>query len=99
MEPRVPKIFSSFAPADEVWPLTKMAKVQGATVLPPSQAVAELSTYKSRDGLKVDELIDSRLHGGLTYNDFLVLPGYIDFPASKVDLRTRVTRNLSLIHI
>ena len=73
-----------------------MAKVQGATVLPPSQAVAELSTYKSRDGLKVDELIDSRLHGGLTYNDFLVLPGYIDFPASKVDLRTRVTRNIVL---
>lgn len=33
--------------------------------------------YESRDGLSVHELIDSKKHGALTYNDFLVLPGYI----------------------
>ncbi|WFC96102.1 IMP dehydrogenase [Malassezia brasiliensis] len=73
-----------------------MAKVNNADVLPPSAAAKELSNYTYGDGLSVTELIDSRTHGGLTYNDFLVLPGYIDFPASKVDLRTRVTRNVVL---
>lgn len=33
--------------------------------------------YKHQDGLDVQTLLDSRTHGGLTYNDFLVLPGYI----------------------
>ena len=33
--------------------------------------------YPSRDGLDVRQLVDSRENGGLTYNDFLVLPGYI----------------------
>ena len=33
--------------------------------------------YESRDGLHVDQLLDSTKNGGLTYNDFLVLPGYI----------------------
>ena len=31
----------------------------------------------SRDGLDAKTLLDSRVNGGLTYNDFLVLPGYI----------------------
>lgn len=73
-----------------------MAKVNNADVLPPSAAAKELNNYTYGDGLLISELIDSRTHGGLTYNDFLVLPGYIDFPASKVDLRTRVTRNVVL---
>lgn len=33
--------------------------------------------YKSKDGLSVYDLIDSKQNGALTYNDFLVLPGYI----------------------
>jgi hypothetical protein len=33
--------------------------------------------YESRDGLDVQTLLDSKEHGALTYNDFLVLPGYI----------------------
>lgn len=33
--------------------------------------------YDSRDGLSVYDLIDSKKNGALTYNDFLVLPGYI----------------------
>lgn len=73
-----------------------MAKVNGAEVLPPSAAKELLKQYASADGLSVSELVDSRAHGGLTYNDFLVLPGYINFPASKVDLRTRVTKNIVL---
>ena len=33
--------------------------------------------YEERDGIDVRALLDSKRHGGLTYNDFLVLPGYI----------------------
>ena len=33
--------------------------------------------YESRDGLSVYDLIDSKKNGALTYNDFLVLPGFI----------------------
>lgn len=33
--------------------------------------------YGDSDGLSVYDLLDSKKHGALTYNDFLVLPGYI----------------------
>jgi IMP dehydrogenase len=35
------------------------------------------SEYTERDGIDVQTLLDSKTNGGLTYNDFLVLPGYI----------------------
>ncbi|CEH14005.1 imp dehydrogenase [Ceraceosorus bombacis] len=65
-------------------------------LLDPADALGTLASYKTGDGLSMDELIDSRQHGGLTYNDFLVLPGYIDFPASAASLKTKVTRNVTL---
>lgn len=73
-----------------------MAKVSSGDILPPAAAHETLSKYEKGDGLSIEELIDSRKNGGLTYNDFLVLPGFIDFPASKVDLRTRVTKKIVL---
>ena len=48
------------------------------------------------DGLSVQELMDSKTRGGLTYNDFLVLPGLVDFPSSEVSLQTKLTRNITL---
>ena len=33
--------------------------------------------YPVRDGLDAKTLLDSKINGGLTYNDFLILPGYI----------------------
>lgn len=38
------------------------------TLLDPKNAIKELETYKTKDGLSMKELVDSRLHGGLTYN-------------------------------
>ena len=35
------------------------------------------SQYSNKDGIDVHTLLDSAKHGGLTYNDFLILPGYI----------------------
>jgi len=36
------------------------------------------------DGLSAEQLFGSGK--GLTYDDFIVLPGYIDFQASEVDI-------------
>ncbi|PGH05512.1 inosine-5'-monophosphate dehydrogenase [Polytolypa hystricis UAMH7299] len=52
--------------------------------------------YTSSDGLDIKQLIDSDKRGALTYNDFLVLPGYIGFAASEVDLETPVTKRISI---
>jgi len=48
-----------------------------------------LKDYTRGDGLALNELMDSRRNGGLTYNDFLMLPGHISFPASVVSLQTK----------
>ena len=50
--------------------------------LKPEDAMKCLAEYKRGDGLSLSELMDSRKNGGLTYNDFLMLPGHIDFPVS-----------------
>lgn len=55
-----------------------------------------LKDYDRRDGLSIQELLDSKAHGGLTYNDFLLLPGYIGFPASAVTLDSHVTKRIAL---
>jgi IMP dehydrogenase len=65
-------------------------------LLDPKSAFDYLKSYKRSDGLAVDDLMDSQVHGGLTYNDFLLLPGKINFPASDVLTESRVTRNVVL---
>jgi hypothetical protein len=50
----------------------------------------------SPDGLTAKELMDSKVHGGLTYNDFLILPGFIDFAASSVSLESKITKKIIL---
>ena len=47
-----------------------------------------------KDGFSADELFSSV--NGLTYNDFIILPGYIDFAPDAVDLESRLTRNILL---
>jgi hypothetical protein len=59
-------------------------------------ALKALNQYPDRDGLDIKSLLDSRKNGGLTYNDFLVLPGYIGFAASEVNLDSPVTKRITL---
>jgi len=66
------------------------------TFLDPSSAFEELKIYPSPDGLSAKELMNPTLHGGLTYNDFLMLPGKIDFSAHEVATESRITRNVVL---
>jgi IMP dehydrogenase len=67
-----------------------------AALLDPAKALDVLAEYNSRDGLDLHELMDTAKHGGLTYNDFLLLPGYIGFPASEVVLDSPVTKRITL---
>lgn len=46
-----------------------------------------------KDGLSGRELIAT---GGITYDDFIVLPGHIDFHHQEVDLSTQVSRRVRL---
>ncbi|KAL5508676.1 IMD1 [Sanghuangporus vaninii] len=64
--------------------------------LDPKDALQFLETYRRADGLSAPELMNSERHGGLTYNDFLLLPGKIDFAAQEVVTETRITRNVVL---
>lgn len=65
-------------------------------VLDCSAATAHLKTYAHKDGLDVKALIDLANFGGLTYNDFLVLPGLIGFPSLAVALELRLTKKITL---
>ena len=64
--------------------------------LDPSKALDELNKYPFPDGLSVEQLMNTTLHGGLTYNDFLMLPGKIDFSPHDVITESRITRNVVL---
>lgn len=65
--------------------LTNGDSSNGSSQLMTEQRVLDHTTalevlrdeYSNADGLDAKTLLDSRTNGGLTYNDFLVLPGYI----------------------
>ncbi|KKZ61138.1 inosine-5'-monophosphate dehydrogenase [[Emmonsia] crescens] len=61
-----------------------------------TKALEVLKSDYSGDGLDVNQLLDSEKRGALTYNDFLILPGYIGFPASDVSLESPVTKRITL---
>nr|XP_002121144.3 inosine-5'-monophosphate dehydrogenase 2 isoform X1 [Ciona intestinalis] len=52
------------------------------------------TSYVPEDGLTAAQLLNTG--DGLTYNDFLILPGFIDFTASEVDLTSALTKKISL---
>lgn len=70
-----------------------MARIR---MLNSADALGHLANYKNRDGLSVQELMTSKTYGGLTYNDFLMLPGRIDFPSTSVALETKLTKRVSI---
>ncbi|CAI5757709.1 unnamed protein product [Candida verbasci] len=61
-----------------------------------SKATSYLKDYSKKDGLSIKELIDSTNFGGLTYNDFLILPGLINFPSNTVSLESKLTKKITL---
>lgn len=47
-----------------------------------------------QDGMSRHDLFKKSM--GLTFNDFILLPGYIDFPSDSVELKTKLTRKITL---
>ncbi|HBS03976.1 MAG TPA: IMP dehydrogenase [Leptospiraceae bacterium] len=68
--------------------------MDGLQTQPTPTAFAGQEDETFQDGLSAAELF--ALEGGLTYKDFLVLPGFIDFHPSEVDLSTQLTRNIRI---
>ncbi|KAF7510080.1 hypothetical protein GJ744_007184 [Endocarpon pusillum] len=67
------------------------------TILDYTKAEEMLQTsFKTKDGLDIETLLDATRSGALTYNDFLVLPGHIGFAASEVSLDSPVTKRICL---
>merc|ERR1739838_205448 len=52
------------------------------------------TTYIPEDGLTAIQLLNNG--EGLTYNDFLILPGFIEFGADQVDLTSALTKKITL---
>ncbi|KAI4824415.1 inosine-5'-monophosphate dehydrogenase 2 [Gymnodraco acuticeps] len=50
--------------------------------------------YIPDDGLSGTQLFNGG--DGLTYNDFLILPGYIDFSSDQVDLTSALTKQITM---
>ncbi|CAL1299299.1 unnamed protein product [Larinioides sclopetarius] len=50
--------------------------------------------HATEDGLSAEELFGAG--DGLTYNDFLILPGFIDFTGEDVDLSSKLTKKITL---
>ncbi|KAF1741624.1 hypothetical protein MXB_3329 [Myxobolus squamalis] len=46
------------------------------------------------DAMSLKELFENK--NGITYDDFIILPGYIDFHRDIVDLHTKFTKEISL---
>ena len=46
------------------------------------------------DGLTLKELFAR--NGGLTYNDFIIFPGFIDFSSDNVSLESRLTKSITI---
>ena len=48
----------------------------------------------SLDGFSAEEIFSHQI--GYTYNDVILLPGYVDFAPNDVSLKTRLSKNISL---
>jgi IMP dehydrogenase len=46
------------------------------------------------DGLTIKQLFQS--NDGLTYNDFIILPGYIHFSSDNVSLASKLTKKITI---
>ena len=46
------------------------------------------------DGFNAEHIFDRRT--GYAYDDLIILPGYIDFPVSSINLKSKLTKNIEL---
>lgn len=71
-----------------------MSSSSGKTNSGINYLISGHTSYVPEDGLSASSLFS--ISEGLTYDDFIILPGYIDFTADEVDLSSALTRNITI---
>lgn len=66
----------------------------GITTQNVNYLISGHTSYVPEDGLSASTLFTGS--EGLTYDDFIILPGYIDFTSDDVDLSSALTRNITI---
>jgi len=61
-----------------------------------SQLTKDINNVDVEDGLTAEELFDRKASVGMTYNDFLILPGFIDFPAEAANCEVQITKHYKI---
>jgi IMP dehydrogenase len=54
----------------------------------------DLTFEDMTDGLSLKELFKKNKGTGLTYDDLILLPGFINFTVDDVKLKSRISRNI-----
>uniref|UniRef100_A0A7E4ZRP2 Inosine-5'-monophosphate dehydrogenase n=1 Tax=Panagrellus redivivus TaxID=6233 RepID=A0A7E4ZRP2_PANRE len=73
-----------------------MAQVDSPRLeIPDSLKTVDWDAEFEKDGVTADEMF-AKANTSLTYNDFNIFPGFIDFPVSAVDLTTKLTKEITL---
>eukprot|EP00013_Stygamoeba_regulata_P006455 CAMPEP_0177637710 /NCGR_PEP_ID=MMETSP0447-20121125/5111_1 /TAXON_ID=0 /ORGANISM="Stygamoeba regulata, Strain BSH-02190019" /LENGTH=522 /DNA_ID=CAMNT_0019139645 /DNA_START=49 /DNA_END=1617 /DNA_ORIENTATION=- len=60
------------------------------------EKIAQVRAETKNDGITAKDLFESGKHQCYTYNDLILLPGHISFPADEVSLTTKLTKNIVL---
>ncbi len=71
------------------------------TILDYTKAEEVLQTsFRTKDGVDIETLLDPTRNGALTYNDFLVLPGHIGTAAAfRTALVSQTDQVQALLHL
>jgi len=78
----------------EAFSSTVCAKTRKSSKVMAEHLICGGTTYVPEDGITGAQLM-SEGHG-LTYNDFIILPGYIDFTPKEVSLTSALTKQITL---
>ena len=65
---------------------------RGSTSKTSKKNTPRIERSRNVDGFSASTVFEKEQ--GITYKDFLILPGYIDFAPQDVSLETQVTRNV-----
>jgi len=79
---------------EEAFSSTACAKSKKSPKVMAEHLICGGTTYVPEDGITGAQLM-SEGHG-LTYNDFIILPGYIDFTPKEVSLTSALTKQITL---
>lgn len=67
-----------------------------STLMEVDLITSQISQEELVDGYSAQDIFQTSESFGITFDDLIALPGFIDFSVQDVDLSTNVTRNYKL---